>query len=95
MLLGFASLSFLASLRTHITDTENATQASVVALRDGDVDGALEAVHQVDVSLSRAEDHFTRPTASVLRVLPIAGHNLNALEEVCLLYTSPSPRDRG
>ena len=82
VLLGFAALSFLTSLRTHITDTENAAQASVVALRDGDVDGAIEAVHRVDASLAQAADHFTRPTAKILRVLPVAGHNINALEGV-------------
>ena len=82
VLLGFAALSFLTSLRTHITDTENAAQASVVALRDGDVDGAIETVHRVEASLAQASDHFTRPTAKILRVLPVAGHNINALEEV-------------
>ena len=82
VLLGFAALSFLTSLRTHITDTENAAQASVVALRDGDVDGAIETVHRVEASLAQAADHFTRPTAKILRVLPVAGHNINALEGV-------------
>ena len=81
-LFGFVSLSFVSSLRASVNDTEIASRTTVSAIRDGDLDGAIEALAQVEASLSRADDHFSRRTARVLNVLPAAGHNISALEDI-------------
>ena len=59
---------------------------------------AMEYVHGIDLSrlLSRSRNLGTFPISLALF---IAGEMLKALQfahhQVCLLYTSPSPRDRG
>lgn len=82
VVLGLSSLSLVSSLSSSIRDTEHSARASASAVRAGDFEEVFVELHRTDASLSRAVDHLSRRTSEVLRLVPVAGHNIEALEEI-------------
>ena len=65
---------------------------------DDDYKGALLCIDEIDVSLHpdtqiRLLDLFNQLSEELSIQFVVSTHSLTILKEVCLLYTSPSPRD--
>lgn len=82
VVLAFFAFTFLTSLETSVRNAEASAHSTVSSLRQGEFDEAFDALADVDVSLSLTAEHFSRPMARVLRVLPISGHNIDALDRL-------------